>query len=255
MKQARNLLEMTTVLTDQVRDLRRLEKRLSRLINELSINYRSADEPERDFTESPPSNIIPFSRRAAFVDVAAPYYRDVPRAAPMIRGECRVIDMWVPSGQLLAAPGESLPGSLVDYRPLLQRDGLILLSWDKRVTDLGERYTAYWVTSTGIPRFYASKPLSPEDFSAARPNHKSYAAEDGIEFYGQQAPVYIVHVAPELMMSNPQHGALRLAHIQTLKEQGSTVDFDYKYLLKTEKEKSRTLLFVKPEEKDRPKVG
>jgi hypothetical protein len=135
----------------------------------------------------------------------------------------------------LAVPGESLPAGVPDYRPLLQRDGLILLAWDKRSTETGDRYTAYWVTSSGIPRFYASKPLCLSDFFTARPDHKSYAAEDGIDFYGQCAPVYMVHVAPELMMCNPKHAELRQAHIEGIKRMGSKVNFNYKFLLKTEK--------------------
>ncbi|MDR0496887.1 MAG: hypothetical protein LBH42_04670 [Treponema sp.] len=137
----------------------------------------------------------------------------------------------------LAKPGRPLPTDVPDFRLLLQRDGLILLAWDKRITEIGERYCAYWVTSTGIPRFYASKPFTTQDFLTARPDHKSYAAEDGIEFYGQEAPVYIVHVAPELMMSNPRHGELRPAHIEELKHLGINVNFDYKFLLTTEKKR------------------
>jgi hypothetical protein len=136
-----------------------------------------------------------------------------------------------------AAPGASLPSEIFDFRPVLQRDGLILLGWDKRFNETGERYTAYWVTSAGIPRFYASKPFLLEDFPLANPDHKSYAAEDGIEFYGQKAPDYIVHVAPDLMMSNPKHKELRTAHIKMLKNLGSKVNFNYKYLLKTDKKR------------------
>jgi len=135
----------------------------------------------------------------------------------------------------LAAPGKPIPPGIPDFRPLLQRDGLILLAWDKRETEMGGRYTAYWVTSAGVPRYYASKHLSLEDFSSARPDHKSYAAEDGIEFYGQDAPSYIVHVAPELMMSNPRHKELRPVHIKALRKMGSRVDFNYQYLLKNDK--------------------
>ena len=138
----------------------------------------------------------------------------------------------------LAIPGMPLPSNIPDYRPHLQRDGLILLAWDKRETEKGVYYTAYWVTSTGIPRFYASKPLSTKDFFGARPHHKSYAAEDGIEFYGEDAPFYIVHVAPDLMKSNPTHGELRADHIKLLESQGIKVDFNYKYLLKTEKKRN-----------------
>jgi len=138
---------------------------------------------------------------------------------------------------IMALPGKTLPSSVTDYRQNLQRDGLILLAWDKRVTEMGDRYTAYWVTSIGIPRFYASKPLGQTDFLSARPDHKSYAAEDGIEFYGQRAPLYMVHVAPELMMSNPLHRELRMVHINTLKRYGCKVNFNYKFLLKNEKKR------------------
>ena len=140
--------------------------------------------------------------------------------------------------RILAVPEMQLPHGIPDFRPLLQRDGLILLAWDKRLTEMGERFTAYWVTSTGIPRFYASKHHSHHDFSAARPDHKSYAAEDGVEFFGQEAPDYLVHVAPELMMSNPRHRELRQAHINILLRQGYNVDYGYDYLLTKEKKRN-----------------
>ena len=146
-------------------------------------------------------------------------------------------DNSIGSSLFKAEPGKPLPVEVPDFRLKLQRDGLILLGWDWRLTESGGVYTAYWVTSSGVARYYASKPLSLMDFYSASPDHKSYAAEDGIEFYGQKAPVYIVHVAPELMMSNPMHNKLRQTHIKLLKRLGSKVNFDYKYLLKTEKRK------------------
>ena len=145
--------------------------------------------------------------------------------------------MGIVSSLFQAKPGEDLPMEIPDFRPDLQRDGLILLAWDWRITERGGLYTAYWVTSTSVPRYYASKALKMEDFFTARPDHKSYAAEDGIEFFGQDAPAYMVHVAPELMMSNPRHEEQRKVHIKLLKKLGSKLDFNYKYLLKTEKKR------------------
>jgi len=226
MKKKQKLPEVAAELMNQMQKVQRLAKELSVLI------------AEADHQDASPSNIISFPVSTGSIP---------DRSRPSRTGR-RIIDTRQPFGCLIAVPGSPLPDAIVDYRPLLQRDGLILLSWDKRITEMGERYTAYWVTSAGIPRFYASLSLPPEGFPAARPNHKSYAAEDGIEFYGQDAPVYMVHVAPELMMNNPQHGELRQAHIQMLKEQGSAVDFTYKYLLKTEKEKNRELSRKKPPE-------
>lgn len=144
-------------------------------------------------------------------------------------------------GPILARPGEKLLETIPDFRPLLQRDGLILLSWDKRFCAKGARYTAYWVTSHGILRYYASPALSFEIFPEAIPNRKSYAAEDGIDFYGEPGPLYIVHVAPELMMSSNQKLAQRPEHIKKLKALGIEIDFDYSFLLTTERKKSRSI--------------
>jgi len=231
MESMQKLSNLSTELLNQAQNLQCIAFELSKLISEYDESCRDKETPA-----GPLSNIISFPLSARSGAAADSQSRNLRRAD---ESERRFAEAWFPFGSLSAIPGESLPDSIADYRPLLQRDGLILLSWDKRITEMGERYTAYWVTSTGISRFYASRSLPLEDFPSARPDHKSYAAEDGIEFYGQQAPVYMVHVAPELMMNNPRHGALRFAHIQTLQEQGSTVDFNYKYLLKTEKAKNR----------------
>jgi hypothetical protein len=141
---------------------------------------------------------------------------------------------------ILARPGEALPRSIPDYRALLQRDGLILLSWVKKHTEMGERYTAYWVTSQGINRYYASGDLEAEQFVFAVPVRKSYAAEDGIDFYGQNNPAYIVHVAPNLMMGKRQLTDERPEHIKKLKGLGMEADYSYPFLL-TKKRTIRAL--------------
>ena len=134
-------------------------------------------------------------------------------------------------------PGEKLPASIPDFRPYLQRNGLILLSWNKRLTKKGGIYTAYWVTSSGVHRYYASPALFIEDFQEALPYRKSYAAEDGIDYYGETSPLYIVHVAPELMMSSSEKKLRRPEHISKLKNLGIQVDFDYNFLLTREKKR------------------
>ena len=194
--------------------------------------------PKSDFSE--PANFIfppkkETCRPADSPSKIIPFPRLITRDSDSAHLPCKSSPGLTP---ILALPGIPLPASIPDYRIMLQRDGLILLAWDKRLTETGERYTAYWVTSIGIPRFYASKPLCGIDFFYARPDHKSYAAEDGIEFYGQEAPEYLVHVAPELMMNNPRHGELRSAHINKLKHLGNKVNYNYKYLLKTEKKRA-----------------
>ena len=182
---------------------------------------RPLSGPENPLSDRP-SNIIPFPGHDRF-------------STQNTTGNLIAVRQKNTFEPFLAKPGMPLPPDIPDYRPLLQRDGLILLSWDMHITEAGNRYTAYWVTSTGILRFYASKPYSSVDFPLARPDHKSYAAEDGIEFYGQTPPVYMVHVAPDLFICNPKHKELRKEHIKTLLSLGINVDFNYKYLLKTEK--------------------
>ena len=171
---------------------------------------------ESDFRPFGQCKIIPFP---------GVYYPATPKKQPLAR-------------IILARPGENMPESITDFRPVLQRDGLILLSWDKRLTEKGELYTAYWVTSSGVLRYYASAPVLAEYFPGAVPNHKSYAAEDGVEFYGEINPVYVVHVAPELMMSSPEKAKDRPVHITKLRSMGIGVNFDYVYLLTAERKKA-----------------
>jgi hypothetical protein len=186
--------------------------------------------PEFKSTAGYPSNIIPFPNS----------FRSKVSAIPGYSGFASGTSSPQVLEPILAEPGKSMPAEIPDFRPVLQRNGLILLAWDKRKTENGERYSAYWVTSAGAPRFYASKSCSIQDFPDASPDHKSYAAEDGIEFFGQEAPAYIVHVAPELMMSNPRHRELRVEHVKTLKYLGSMINFNYKYLLSAERNRRFT---------------
>jgi hypothetical protein len=252
MKETINTSDINTVFLDYVRDLKDqvslVKYRVTEMANKLDkidegmntleeiMTDLSADE-DIDVSLLPPpdrkdSNIILFpGGNRASLQRDSQIFDSIPRRS-----------VQVSSGKLVhAAPGTPLSEDIADYRHLLQRDGLILLAWDKRMTEMGERYTAYWVTSVAIPRFYASKAHPAESFFMARPNHKSYAAEDGIEFFGQQPPDLIVHVAPDLMMGNPRHGELRKAHIEILRQLGSAVDFDYKYLLTTDKKRNPPL--------------
>jgi hypothetical protein len=139
-----------------------------------------------------------------------------------------------------AGPGEALPEGYPDFRPLLQRDGLILLGWAKRHREKGPaRWTVYWVTSIGTNRYYASRDLEEKDLPQARPDYKSCGFDDGIEYYGQPAPEYIVHTAPELIERNDwQCRDPRKDHVQKLLAQGVQVNFNYRYLLTAERKKA-----------------
>jgi len=230
MKRATNSDEIAAEIKELLKSLQDLADELSRLENKISRMSVSSNQNANSVIE----NFSPVFEQSGFESAASVKSNIIPFSGSHVY-EISHTKQYLSSLSYLAAPGSSLPVGISDFRPVLQRDGLILLGWDKRFNETGECYTAYWVTSAGIPRFYASKPLLLTDFPFANPDHKSYAAEDGIEFYGQKAPAYIVHVAPDLMMSNPRHRELRAAHISMLKNLGSKVNFNYKYLLKNEK--------------------
>jgi hypothetical protein len=240
MEKTRILQQIRAALMDRARDLKELsdqayhtENRIIQIAGQLAeIENNSAGEkpgPEKERRSlGEKSNIIPFP---------GPMNRPLPPEA-FGRREAPRYDYLIP---ILARPGEALPLSIPDFRPMLQRDGLILLSWAKKHTEMGERYTAYWVTSQGISRYYASKDFGAECFASAVPIRKSYAAEDGIEFYGQNNPAYMVHVAPDLMVSKRQAEDMRPEHIKNLRALGMNADYNYHFLLTTEKKKRRIL--------------
>ncbi|MDR1059520.1 MAG: hypothetical protein LBL43_08205 [Treponema sp.] len=209
-----------TVLAEQARKLKILSEETVFLGCQISRLADHIDEmKQKDIPAGERSNIIPFPPRGNMAKGAfAAGLKHPVRPAP-----------------IMARPGEPLPHGVPDYRPLLQRDGLILLSWAKRARN---QYTAYWVTSTGIPRYYASRNVEEGSLARARPDNKSCAADDGKEYYGQKNPEYMVHVAPELIDRNVWRGEdPRPEHIRKLQALGSKADFNYRYLLTAERRK------------------
>jgi hypothetical protein len=224
MEQTQTLPQIRAALMDRAKILRELsdqafhiESQIKMIASSLMDLEKVRPEGERSKLTTPKqySNIIPFPKTMV-------------KTASVMRNKQGSHPFLIP---ILGQPEKRLPESVPDFRPLLQRDGLILLSWDKRTSELGERYTAYWVTSAGTCRYYASKAMDRRSFAEAEPDHKSYAAEDGIEFYGQTNPCYVVHVAPELMMSNQTHLEQRPEHIKKLRALGVKTNFEYKFLL------------------------
>ncbi|MCL2092969.1 MAG: hypothetical protein FWH12_02130 [Treponema sp.] len=202
-----------------------LEKQIQNLSNAMDILEQGKQEVPRASPRAVPAAALP-GRGANIIPFR------LPGSSPESKEEAqRRFEKLLASVPFLAHPGVKLPPQIPDFRGVLQRDGLILLAWDKRNTEEGDRYTAYWVSSSGVPRYYASKPAPFSTFSEAQPDHKSYAAEDGIEYYGQDSPRYMVHVAPQLMMNHPGHQDLRASHIEVLKKQGCHSNFNAKFLL------------------------
>jgi hypothetical protein len=229
------LMDRAKVLKELSDQAHCLEDQIVKIAGQLyEIEKESAGKKPDSETGARPvearkSNIIPFP---------GSFGGPVPSEAPRHQGAGQ-FSFQVP---ILARPGEPFPLSIPDFRLALQRDGLILLSWAKRHTEMGERYTAYWVTSQGITRYYASGDLPAENFASAVPVRKSYAAEDGIEFYGQNNLAYIVHVAPDLMISSGQAGDNRSEHIKKLRNLGMKADYSYRFLLTRERKRRHNLV-------------
>jgi hypothetical protein len=224
MEQTQTLPQIRAALMDKVKMLQELSDQAYHLETQIKgivsgilsfeKGHPKSGQPRPKMPQRP-SNIIPFPG-------------PLTKAVPVKNHRYKLLPFLIP---IAGQPDKSLPAAIPDFRPLLQRDGLILLSWDNRISELGERYTAYWVTSAGPCRYYASRALNRRDFALANPDHKSYAAEDGIEYYGQTSPSYVVHVAPELMMNSPVHIKQRPEHIKKLRDMGNKADFEYRFLL------------------------
>jgi hypothetical protein len=233
--ESQSLFQLRTSLLERAKNIRELSDQAFHIESQLKAiagTIFKLEKGETEQKEEKPSNIIKFPG---------------PMVRPLSNGQNKVSHPGQFSellrfpflAPISARPGEQLPSSVPDFRPHLQRDGLILLSWDRRITESGERFTAYWVTSVGPCRYYASASQGLINFAAAAPERKSYAAEDGIEFYGQRNPSYTVHVAPDLMLSRQGPVDKRPEHIDLLKKSGVQSDFTYQFLLTREKKNRR----------------
>jgi hypothetical protein len=140
-------------------------------------------------------------------------------------------------------PGEPFPIGHKDFRPLLQQDGLILLSWAlwedwEGDGSLIQRYIVTWVVSArGKHQHYATHAIPGKELEKAGPARRA----DGL-FYKGRFGNYLAAsgnhipdriVADYLYLAAPfdLNGKTIPAYIQVLKAQGSTVDFDYEFTL------------------------
>jgi hypothetical protein len=130
-------------------------------------------------------------------------------------------------------PGEPLPNEYPDYRPLLQRDGLILLCWSVCKEDGGIR--AYWASSTGRFRHFNSHEVEETELSATMPEKRTnWHWENDIE------ADYAVYAAPQGLSSFS-----RDVFIAKLREAGVTVDFEYDFSLGKQKMEREAAVLAK----------
>jgi hypothetical protein len=137
-------------------------------------------------------------------------------------------------------PEQVFPTGHRDLRPLLQRDGLILLSWAIWEDWYGDetflrRYIVTWASSQGKARHYATKAAEERDLAAAVPERKgdalfyrgAYGDRYDIHDYSDKAIAdYLYFAAPFDLDNKTVPGFIRV-----LKALGSTVDFDHVFKL------------------------
>ena len=117
-----------------------------------------------------------------------------------------------------AMPGEPLPEKCPDYRPHLQRDGLILWGWEID----GEDIRIVWLRSNGGMHKYQVLIDDESELATIRPE-KRY---DDQRYRYRDEPDFIIYAAPPGLTANT-----RSAFMAKLKASGVSVNFDYEYSL------------------------
>jgi hypothetical protein len=139
-----------------------------------------------------------------------------------------------------ALPGETIPPEFPDFRPYLQRDGLILLGWSRwdNHKEYGLCYRVNWVKSCGKCRYYSSGAFWYDIFDAkemkeatpcrggdvfwrqgiaGKPHNLKYV-------YNKDMADYVFACAPWDLNSRTMPG-----FIEELKAAGVTVNFDFPF--------------------------
>jgi hypothetical protein len=138
--------------------------------------------------------------------------------------------------------GSPLPDCYPDFREALQRDGLLLILWEKRIGKEGTFYNVLWAKSCGGRRCTAWS-------GNIREEEIPYVMPDDNTDYSYNSPklktVYTVKVAPEDVLHGPISELPK--YVQSLKDFGIKVDFEYNFNFTAEKrarflEKNRELI-------------
>jgi len=122
-------------------------------------------------------------------------------------------------------PGEPMPEGYADYRPFLQRDGLILLAWEL----YGDDIRIIWFLSNGSMHRYQTEidEFDSEQLSTVCPDERY----DTDRWGHRKVPDFIIYAAPPDLTANTKS-----AFIGRLKANGVTSNLDYKFSLGRQKQ-------------------
>jgi hypothetical protein len=136
-------------------------------------------------------------------------------------------------------PEKAFPEGHEDFRPLLQRDGLILLSWavwQDWGGDCSLRFVVTWVASSGRRHcHFATNPITKRELAGAAPERRADALfykglygcyHDERDYQNKDIADYLYLVAPFDLDSRtiPRY-------IRVLEALGSTVNYDAKFTI------------------------
>jgi len=129
-----------------------------------------------------------------------------------------------PIEPILAPEGTPLPEGITDIRPLLRRDGLLLLSW-KQMKTCPRTYEVFWVRKTGRRFTYASGLIAENDLGNAMPSKsiKFFDIDNTSPFQ------YWVHVAPAALVRD--YPDPRPEYIKKLEAMGIDTGSDVEFTL------------------------
>ena len=133
-------------------------------------------------------------------------------------------------------PGQKLPEGYADYRPLLQRDGLILYAWEIHDDEI----RIIWITASRGMYKYQAWADNEKDLATLCPKSK-YDIGRYNDPTSNKAD-FIFYAAPSCLTLN-----IKAAFIAKLKEAGSTVNFEYEFSLSRQKAESERAVFDKIE--------
>jgi hypothetical protein len=123
-----------------------------------------------------------------------------------------------------AMPGESLPENCPDYRSLLQRDGLILHSWEI----YGDDIKIVWLSANRGMFKYQAWADDDGDLPSICPENKY--SENRSYYRTDEEPDFIIYAAPPGLTAST-----RSAFVARLKAAGISVNFDYEFSLGRQK--------------------
>jgi len=135
-------------------------------------------------------------------------------------------------------PGEPVPEGFTDYRPYLQRDGLILLAWETS----GDLIKIVWLCSNGNMNKYQTITDDKNKLSTICPDKRYAYNRWGLQY--KEQPDFIIYAAPPDLTVNT-----RDAFIAKLKASGVSTNFDYEFSLSKQKAAKETAVFEKIEKR------